>query len=423
MNKKNSSLSDWLKYIESIHPISIDLNLDRVKIVASLINIKMDGVVFTVGGTNGKGSTCGFLESFSLKAGYTVGLYTSPHIVSFNERFRINGINVSDNDIIDSLYFIDKVRGDISLTYFEFTTLAAIYLFSIKKLEVLIFEVGMGGRLDAVNVIDSDCSIVTSIGLDHVEWLGESRDSIGFEKAHIYRKNKPAICSDINPPMSLLDYANEIGADLLLVNSDFKYSINSNDTWSYRGKYSNFDELPYPKMLGKYQLLNASTALIAIESVSDRLNISYKNICEGILNSFLPCRFQIIKKNPTIILDVAHNAHAAISLAENLAGNNIFSKTHAVIGMLKDKNISEVVKILDPYVDYWYCCSTLGPRGLSSDLLFDIIKDNLKSANVICCSSVVNAFNTSLKNSNQNDRILVFGSFLTVSDVYQLYLS
>lgn len=422
MDKKNSSLSDWLLYIESIHPISVDLNLDRVKIVLSLMDIKIDGVVFTVGGTNGKGSTCSFLERFSLEAGYTVGLYTSPHIISFNERFRINGINVSDNDIIDSLDFIDKVRGNISLTYFEFTTLAAIYLFSIKKLEVLIFEIGMGGRLDAVNIINSDCSIVTNVGLDHVDWLGESRYSIGFEKSHIYRKNKPAICGDTNPPISLVDYAERIKAELLLFERDFKYSLNSN-TWSYYSNYYNFDELPYPKMLGKYQLLNASIALTAIGSVNKRLNISYKNISNGILNSFIPCRYQIVKENPTIILDVAHNAHAAISLAENLADNNNFSKTHVVIGMLRDKNILEVVKILDSYVDYWYCCSTFGPRGLSSDLLFKIIKDNLKFANVTCYSNVISAFNTSLKNSNRNDRILVFGSFLTVSDIYKLYLT
>ncbi|AGF48313.1 dihydrofolate synthase/folylpolyglutamate synthase [Candidatus Kinetoplastibacterium oncopeltii TCC290E] len=422
MNEKNSSLSDWLRYIESIHPISIDLNLDRVRIITSLIGIKIDGIVFTVGGTNGKGSTCSFLEKILLESGYTVGLYTSPHIVSFNERFKINGINVSDNDIIDSLDFIDKVRGNISLTYFEFTTLAAIYLFSIKKLEVLIFEVGMGGRLDAVNIIDSDCSIVTNIGLDHVEWLGESRELIGLEKSHIYRKNKPAICGDISPPISLLDYVDKIEADFILVDRDFKYSTNDNNTWSYCSKYYEFDKLPYPKMLGKYQLLNVSMALTAIGSVKDRLNISYENISNGILNSFLPCRFQIIRNNPTIILDVAHNAHAANSLVANLADNNGFSKTHVVIGMLKDKNILEVVKILDSYVDYWYCCSTFGARGLSSDLLFNIIKDNLESANVICCPNVIDAFNTALQNSDQNDRILVFGSFLTVSDIYQLYL-
>ncbi|AFZ83623.1 dihydrofolate synthase [Candidatus Kinetoplastibacterium blastocrithidii (ex Strigomonas culicis)] len=384
------------------------------------MGISIDGIVFTIGGTNGKGSTCSFLESFSLEAGYTVGLYTSPHIISFNERFRINGISASDNDIIESLDFIDKVRGEISLSYFEFTTLAAIYLFSVRKLEVLIFEIGMGGRLDAVNIIDPDCSIITNIGLDHVEWLGESREAIGFEKAHIYRKNKPAICGDISPPSSLLNYAYRIDSELLLINRDFKYSIHNN-TWSYYGKYNNFDGLPYPKMLGKYQLLNASMALTAIGSVKDRLKVSYKNISDGISNSFLPCRFQIVQENPTVILDVAHNAHAAVSLAENLADNDNFSKTHIVIGMLKDKNIIEVAKTLNPYVDYWYCCSTFGPRGLSSDFLFDIIKNNLKSDNISCFPSAISAFNFSLSNSNQCDRILVFGSFLTISDIYQLY--
>ncbi|MBW0454385.1 MAG: bifunctional tetrahydrofolate synthase/dihydrofolate synthase [Candidatus Kinetoplastibacterium crithidii] len=419
-----SSLSVWLEYLEMIHPKNIDLGLDRVNNVFRRMNLKIRGVKFIVGGTNGKGSTCAFLESFLLKSGYSVGLYTSPHIISFNERIRVNGKDISDQEIIDSFYFIENIRKEISLTYFEYSTLAALNIFANKDLDVLILEVGLGGRLDAVNIIDADCSIITNIGIDHVEWLGDTRDSIGKEKSFIYRKNKSAICGDINPPDALLNYAYKINTNLRLINKDFSFIVDQkNKSWSYFGKNYNFRDLSMPKLFGNCQIMNASIALSALDSVYPMLLTNCEIISFAIQKVFIPARFQVISNNPSLIIDVSHNSHAAKVLSNNLQKSNNFHKTYAVIGMLKDKDVREVIRLLSKDIDYWYCASTYGARGLSSNELAHIIttSTNIDVNSVFTFLNPSDALNVALKNSSKLDRILVFGSFVTVSEIYRVY--
>ncbi|AGF46868.1 dihydrofolate synthase/folylpolyglutamate synthase [Candidatus Kinetoplastibacterium desouzaii TCC079E] len=416
-----SSLDSWLSYLESIHPKSIDLSLDRIKIVADAMNISIKAIKFIIGGTNGKGSTCAFLESFLLESGYAVGLYTSPHIVLFNERIRVNGNSVEDEEIVENLSYVDKCRGKISLTYFEFTTLAALNIFSKNNLDVLILEIGLGGRLDAVNIIDADCSIVTNIGIDHIEWLGDTRDFIAKEKAFIYRSNKPAICGDFSPPDSLLNHASEINTNLYLINKDFQYEIDiANREWSYFGINYIFKKLPFPKIFGDNQIINASVALAALDLLNYYLPVQYKNICSGIEKTFVPGRFQIISTNPSIIIDVAHNSHAASILSKNLQAMGSFSKTYAVIGMLKDKDLIDVIKKTSINIDYWYCASTYGSRGLKASDLSHVINKTIDSNDVITYdfSSPYQALCAVLSKASEQDRIIVFGSFTTVADIY-----
>ncbi|WBF65829.1 MAG: bifunctional tetrahydrofolate synthase/dihydrofolate synthase [Candidatus Kinetoplastibacterium crithidii] len=421
-----TSLSAWLEYLEMIHPKNIDLGLDRVNNIFRRMNLKIDGVKFIVGGTNGKGSTCAFLESFLLESGYSVGLYTSPHIISFNERIRVNGSNISDQEIVDSFSFIENIRKEISLTYFEYATLAALNIFSNKKLDVLILEVGLGGRLDAVNIIDADCSIITSIGIDHVEWLGSTRDSIAKEKSYIYRKHKSAICGDTNPPDSLLKYAYGIDANLKLINKDFSFIVNQkNKSWSYFGKNYNFRDLPMPKLFGNCQIINATIALSALDSIYPILSTNYEIISFAIEKVFIPARFQVISNNPSLIIDVSHNSHAARVLSANLQKSNNFHKTYAIIGMLKDKDIREFIRVLSKDIDYWYCASTYGARGLSAIELANIIKIsiNIDDSAVHTFLNPYYALNVALRNCSKLDRIIVFGSFVTVSEIYKAYIN
>ncbi|MFY3199987.1 bifunctional folylpolyglutamate synthase/dihydrofolate synthase, partial [Achromobacter xylosoxidans] len=264
-----ASLSDWLQYLESIHAVAIDMGLERVREVAARMNLELPGVKFVVGGTNGKGSTCAMLEAILLAAGYKVGLYTSPHLIDFNERARVNGQIASDEALIEQFSAVEAARGDTSLTYFEFTTLAILRLFSQSRLDAVVLEVGLGGRLDAVNIVDADCAVVTSVDLDHIDYLGDTREKIGFEKAHIYRPGRPAVCADPVPPQSLLDHVEQIGADLWLFGRDYNYS-GDRQQWAYGGREQRRSALAYPALRGANQLLNASAALAALESVRDR---------------------------------------------------------------------------------------------------------------------------------------------------------
>jgi dihydrofolate synthase/folylpolyglutamate synthase len=291
----SATLSDWLQYLESIHATAIDMGLDRVREVAGRLGLELSGVKFVVGGTNGKGSTCAMLEAILLAAGYKVGLYTSPHLINFNERARINGQIATDEALIAQFQAVEAARGDVSLTYFEFTTLAILRLFSQSKLDAVVLEVGLGGRLDAVNIVDADCSVVTSVDLDHTDWLGDTREKIGFEKAHIYRSGRPAICSDPMPPQSLLDHVQEIGADLWLFGRDFNYS-GDRQQWAYGGREQRRNSLAYPALRGANQLLNASAALAALESVRDRLPVPQQAVRLGLLQASLPGRFQILPR-------------------------------------------------------------------------------------------------------------------------------
>jgi dihydrofolate synthase/folylpolyglutamate synthase len=419
-----TSLANWLNYLESLHPHAIEMGLDRVRQVADRLALDTQAIKIIVGGTNGKGSTCAMLESIYLAAGYRVGLYTSPHLINFNERARINGEIVADAAFVEQFETVERAREDTSLTYFEFTTLAVLSMFAQAGLDVMILEVGLGGRLDAVNIVDADCSIITSVDIDHTDWLGDTRELIGFEKAHIYRSGKPAICSDPAPPQSLLDYSQAIGADLWLFRRDFNYS-GDRQQWAFAGRSQRRNAMAYPALRGANQLLNASAALAAIESLREFLVVPQQAIRQGLINASLPGRFQILPGQPTIILDVAHNPHAAAVLEKNLGNMGFHPYTYAVFGMLSDKDIEHVVQHLAGRIDHWFCASLPGPRGLSSESLSSKITAAVGALTplpdtplkISQYDTVEQAFLAARESSNPDDRIVVFGSFLTVAGV------
>ncbi|AZY52457.1 bifunctional tetrahydrofolate synthase/dihydrofolate synthase [Bordetella avium] len=420
-----AGLADWLQYLESLHSKAIDLGLERVKAVAGRLDLQLNAVTFTVGGTNGKGSTCAMLEATLLAAGYRVGLYTSPHLIDFNERARVNGEIVSDAALLEQFQAIEAARGDTSLTYFEFTTLAILRLFAQASLDAVVLEVGLGGRLDAVNIIDADCAIVTSVDLDHMDYLGDTREKIGFEKAHIFRSGRPAICSDPVPPQSLIDYAEAIGADLWLFGRDFNYS-GDRQQWSYGGREVRRNSLAYPALRGANQLLNASAALAALESVRQRLPVPQQAVRLGLLQASLPGRFQILPGQPIIILDVAHNPHAAAVLAQNLDNMGFHPYTHAVFGMLNDKDLPGVIAKIGSRIDHWYCAGLPGPRGSDGASLAQRVERALPPSPAGADAPTVTgyddseqAFAAAREKAGEGDRIVVFGSFLTVAGVLQ----
>ncbi len=421
----SATLADWLQYLESLHAKPIDMGLDRVKAVAERLALKLDAVTFVVGGTNGKGSTCAMLEAILQAAGYRVGLYTSPHLIDFNERARINGQIASDADLITQFQAVEAARGDISLTYFEFTTLAIMRLFAQSPLDAVILEVGLGGRLDAVNIVDADCAIVTSVDLDHQDYLGDTREQIGLEKAHIFRPGVAAICSDPVPPQSLLDHAAAIGADLWLFGRDFNYS-GDRQQWAYGGREARRHSLGYPALRGANQLLNASAALAALESVRMRLPVPQQAVRLGLLQAALPGRFQILPGQPLIILDVAHNPHAAAVLAQNLDNMGYHPYTHAVFGMLNDKDLAGVVGKLGKRIDHWYCAGLPGSRGLPGTQLRERVQQALGEAaqgpdapTFNEYEDVTQALAAVREKAGEGDRIVVFGSFFTVAGVLQ----
>ena len=419
-----ASLANWLNYLESLHPHAIEMGLERIRKVADRLRLDTRAIKIIVGGTNGKGSTCAMLESIYLSAGYRVGLYTSPHLISFNERARINGEIVCDARFVEQFEVVEHARQDVSLTYFEFTTLAVLNMFAAEQLDVMILEVGLGGRLDAVNIIDPDCSIITSVDIDHTDWLGDTRERIGYEKAHIFRTHKPAICSDPAPPQSLLDYAREIDADLWLFGRDFNYS-GDRQQWAFAGRKQRRNAMAYPALRGANQLLNASAALAAIEALRESLVVPQQAIRQGLINASLPGRFQILPGQPTIILDVAHNPHAAAVLEKNLGNMGFHPYTYAVFGMLSDKDIESVVQHLAGRIDHWFCASLPGPRGLSSESLSIKIKSAVSALpvpledplKISTFPTVEQAYLAARERSNLDDRIVVFGSFLTVAGV------
>jgi len=418
-------LPEWLQYLESIHGKPIDLGLDRVRQVADRLALRLDCVKFVVGGTNGKGSTCAMLEAMLLAAGYRVGLYTSPHLIDFNERARINGEIASDAALAEQFAAVEAARGDVTLTYFEFTTLAILRLFAQARLDAAVLEVGLGGRLDAVNIVDADCAIVTSVDLDHIEYLGDTREKIGLEKAHIYRAGRPAICSDPMPPQSLLDHARAIGADLWLFGQDFNYS-GDRQQWAYGGRGQRRNALAYPALRGANQLLNASAALAALESVRDRLPVPQQAVRVGLLQASLPGRFQILPGQPAVILDVAHNPHAAAVLAQNLDNMGFHPYTHAVFGMLGDKDVDGVIAKLGSRIDHWHCAGLPGPRGTTGqDLAAHVsaalaaVPAGAEAPTVQAHDDPAAAFAAARGQAGEGDRIVVFGSFLTVASVLQ----
>jgi dihydrofolate synthase/folylpolyglutamate synthase len=418
-----TTLSDWLALLESRHAEThIDMGLDRVRAVKERMQLAFSCPVIMVAGTNGKGSTCAMLEAMLLQSGYRTGLYIKPHFLDFNERARINGEMASDDALIASFNVVENARGDIDLTYFEFTTLAIAHLLSIAEIDVAILEVGLGGRLDAVNVIDPDVSIVTSIDIDHQAYLGDTREEIGFEKAGIFRPGKPAICSDPQPPKSLIEHAEKIGADLWLIGRDFNYQ-GDKQQWAFAGRSQRRNSLAYPALRGANQLLNASAALAALESLRMRLPVGAQEVRAGLAMVELPGRFQVLAGRPTTVLDVAHNPHAAAALAQNLGNMGFHRFTYAVFGIMQDKDIDAVIEHMAPCVDHW--CVTALPSPRSADPAELAAKLEAKRPagakpdefSVQIFADPAAAFQDATSRAGQDDRIVVFGSFYTVAGV------
>jgi dihydrofolate synthase/folylpolyglutamate synthase len=417
------SLSDWLLYLEALHPKGqggIELGLERVGRVRKALRQTPRCPLIVVGGTNGKGSTCAYLEAFYGFAGYRVGCYTSPHLLEYNERVRVDGVPVDEATLCLAFAKVEAARqsaGNVALTYFEFGTLAAWEVFAACQVEVLILEVGLGGRLDAVNVYDADCAVVTGIALDHTDWLGSTREAIGFEKAGIYRGGKPAICADPEPPRSLLDHAAAIGADLLLLGRDFGY-VGDKTQWSFRGRHGLCQEgLPIPALRGSCQLRNASAALAAVDALKERLPVPVQDIRRGLLEVELTGRFQVLPGRPAIVLDVAHNPQAVAELAGNLGEMGTFDKSIAVVGMLGDKDIAGALAMLAGKIDVWLLAGLDVPRGAPAEALAAVAAGSKLGGSVECFASPAEAFACAAKMAGENDRILVFGSFYTVAAV------
>lgn len=392
------------------------MGLERVAQVRDRLGLKLQCPVIAVAGTNGKGSVCAMLEAIYSCAGYKVGLYTSPHLLRYNERVRISRREVADAVLVDSFRRIDSARGDVLLTYFEFGTLAAVDIFMGGAVDVAILEVGLGGRLDAVNAFDAGCSVVTSIDLDHMEYLGNDRNSIGREKAGIFRAGRPAICGDEDPPASLLEHAKAIGAPLHLLGRDYGFNAEPRQWqfWSHSGKKS---ALPYPALRGAYQAANAATALAAAEQLRGELPIDMGAIRRGLLELDLRGRFQVLPGRPLTILDVGHNPHAARGLAASLDALPRGGKTFAVFAMLKDKDIEGVATAVRPQIDEWLIAGLDMPRGADAGRIGRALESAGVAVPVHAFDTPEQAFQHAVREAGQNDKILVFGSFYTVGAV------
>lgn len=418
LTSKPTTLAQWLLYIEALHPKSIAMGLDRVSIVASRLHLNITPPVISIAGTNGKGSTCAMLESIYLNAGYRVGAYVSPHLIRYNERVRVNQHEASDEDLCRAFAAVEEAREEVVLTYFEMGTLAAMWHFVKSNLDVVILEVGMGGRLDAVNVFEPACSIVTSIDLDHMDYLGDTREKIGTEKAGIYRANKPAICGDDNPPDSVLKYAKTIGATLHLINRDFFVSKTITG-WEYSVP-GHVLSLPTLALQGDFQLNNAACAISAVNFLNNQLPVPIETIGGALKEVTLLGRFYTLSKAPEVIVDVAHNPQAAKSLAQNLVQNSCEGRTFGVFAMLADKDIAKVVSILSPHIAVWYLADTKNPRGAKAEDLRAHLQPYAKESAMKSFDSVAKALRAACMDVGKNDRIIVFGSFYTVADAIEV---
>ena len=400
------SLGEWLAFIEQQHPQPIALGLERVQQVLSRMQLQLPSPVITVGGTNGKGSTCAMLESILGASGRRAGLYTSPHLLRYSERVRIAGAEASEDALCLGFQAVEQARDGVPLTYFEFGTLAALHVFSRADLEALILEVGLGGRLDAVNIVDADCAVLTSVGIDHVDYLGPDRESIGREKAGIFRPYRPAVIAEPDPPRSVLGAV----GNKLLFGKDFGFQRQENQ-WTYWGPRGKRPGLAHPALRGAIQLRNAAAVLCAFDALE--LPVAMQEVRRGIAEVTLPGRFQVLPGRPQVILDVAHNVEAARNLAENLAASGFAPETIAVCGMLRDKDISGVLRALAPRITRWHFASLPGPRGASAA---DLAEHLQAAAPVERHDSVTSALAAAQERAGEDDKILVFGSFLTVGE-------
>ena len=415
-----ATLADWLARCERLHPKEIDMTLARVLRVKDRLGLRFDVPAIAVAGTNGKGSTCAMLESIALQAGYRVGLYSKPHLVHFEERCRVNGQMVEGAALLPHFEAVEHARGDISLTYFEFTLLAIARLLSMTELDLVILEVGMGGRLDAVNAFDADCAIITSIDIDHAEYLGPDRETIAIEKAGIMRAGKPVIVSDPMPPLSLIAQAERVGADLWRFGRDFNYTGDPQQ-WNWVGRTKRFNALAYPALRGANQLLNASGVLAVFEAMRERLPITAQAVRAGLALVELPGRFQIVPGQPTLVLDVAHNPHAVAALAQNLDRMGFYPRTHAVFGAMRDKAIAQILLTLGPVVDRWHFTDLPTPRAATAvelrELHAGLSINGPGPVTVACHPDPMQALSAAIEGADPADRIVVFGSFFTVGGV------
>ena len=419
------TLEDWLAHCAAMHPKTMDLSLERTVEVARRLGIHFTVPLITVAGTNGKGSTCAMIDSIARHAGYRVGLYQKPELVHFTERCRVNGQPVEADALVPHFAAVEDARGDITLTQFEFSTLAIVRLLSVADVDLIILEVGMGGRFDSVNAFDTDCAVITSIDLDHMQWLGPDRESIGLEKAQIMRPGKPAIISDPMPPKSVVAHGEAIGADLWLVGRDFNHS-GDRQQWSWSGQHGHFKRryhgMSYPALRGANQLINAAGAIAALIALKDRLPITAQSVRTGLALVELPGRFQIVPGQPALVLDVAHNTQAVAALALNLDAMGFFPRTFAVFGVMRDKDIPALLAKIAPLVDVWHCTALPNPRAASAAELVDMVRaavvdSRLAHVPIHTHASPVDALRAAAASADPADRIVVFGSFYTVGGV------
>jgi len=410
-----NTLLEWLAWQEGLHFTAIELGLDRCMSVADKMGLlQPDYAVISVAGTNGKGSSVNMLGSILLNAGYSTGCYTSPHLIRYNERISINGIEVADTLLCEVFDRVDRARGDISLTYFEFGTLAALDIFQRAGIDIAILEVGLGGRLDAVNCLNADVALIASIDLDHEHWLGPDRETIAREKAGIMRSQAPAVCSDPNPPHSLVDHANMLGARLYLLKQDYDYQV-SNNCWTWRCRDSvTYTDLPHPSIYNARQIQNAAGVLMALIAISDRFPVDIHAIRQGLLEFNLNGRFQIVPDKAQLVLDVAHNPQAVELLVQNLRQLPINGDTHVLIGMLSDKNHKAIFHEISEIADFWHLVTLEGPRGTKSETLSEVLAASGITENVSCYETVAEAVNRIRSIVGPQDRIVITGSFLTV---------
>ena len=408
-----SDLETWLCYLEQLHPSSIELGLERVKSVAERLDLLQPApYIFTVAGTNGKGTTCRTLEMILLAADKRVGVYSSPHLLRFTERVRINNQESTPSDTVKAFAAIEKARGDVSLTYFEYATLAALYQFKQAQLDIVILEVGLGGRLDATNIVDADIAIITSIGIDHVEYLGNTRERIGQEKAGIFKPKSIAVVGEPEIPSSILDVAHAINCPIFAVNKDWSYQQIDKLSWQFNSSIKQYKNLPIPHV----PLANAATAIAALSY--SPFSITQKQINTALEQTSLIGRFQIIQSSPTVIVDVAHNPHAASYLVKQIEllkqQQSKVGKVRFVIGMLKDKDIKSTLSIFN--ADQWYCASLYGERGCNADILKQFLQEE-NVANIATFDSVYEAYQKAMQEAKEDDIIVICGSFHTVSAV------
>lgn len=415
-NTEPDTLDEWLAHLERIHPATIDMGLERVGRVRRALALDPAFTIISVGGTNGKGSACAMLEAMLHHAGYKVGRYTSPHLLRYNERVRIGCREATDEALCRAFASVEAARGEVTLTYFEFGTLAAVRLMAEERVDVALLEVGLGGRLDAVNVFDADCALVTSIALDHVEYLGDTREKVGFEKAGIFRGGRPAICADPEVPRSMREYAGEVGARFLAIHEDFGFAAGQTQ-WRYWGPGGVKSGLPYPALRGAYQLRNAAGCIAALDELHGRIPVAMNDIRSGLVTVENPARFQVLPGRPAVILDVAHNPHAAHALAGNLAAMGGYDRTIAVFAMLRDKDVAGVIAAVKAHVDHWLIAPIAEPRGASAEMIGQRLRDAGVTAPADRCSDLADAYRRACVMARENDRILIFGSFYTVAAV------